>query len=57
VEMSTISGNVYSDFDFSSTEKGIKQVGGGSIKTQLNGGGVNVKITNSSGNIYLRKSK
>jgi lia operon protein LiaG len=57
VEMSTISGNVYSDFDFNSSDKGIRQVGGGSIKSELNGGGVNVKITNISGNIYLRKSK
>lgn len=55
VEMETISGAIYSDFDFSSDKKTLKRIGGNDIKGQLNGGGVDFKITNVSGNIYLRK--
>ncbi len=33
----------------------MKRIGGNSIKTQLNGGGTKVKITNISGSIYFRK--
>ncbi|HTF30438.1 MAG TPA: DUF4097 family beta strand repeat-containing protein [Flavitalea sp.] len=56
LEMGTVSGAFYSDFDLYSSDKKLKQVGGSKIKTQLNGGGVAFKITNISGNIYLRKS-
>ena len=55
VEMETISGGIYSDFDFSSDKKTLRRIGGNNIKGQLNGGGVDFKITNVSGNIYLRK--
>ena len=55
VQMETISGGIYSDFDFQSDEKKLKKIGGNSVKSQLNGGGVSFKITNVSGNIYLRK--
>jgi lia operon protein LiaG len=55
VELENISGNIYSDFDFPSDDKKLKRIGGNSIKSQLNGGGANLKITNISGNIYLRK--
>jgi lia operon protein LiaG len=55
IEMETISGDIYSDFDFSSDSKKLKRIGGNSVKGQLNGGGVDFKITNVSGNIYLRK--
>jgi hypothetical protein len=57
VEIQTISGGIYSDFDFPSDDKKMKRIGGNSIKSTLNGGGANVKITNVSGNIYLRKAK
>ncbi|HJS55566.1 MAG TPA: DUF4097 family beta strand repeat-containing protein [Chitinophagaceae bacterium] len=60
VEMSTITGAIYSDFDFPAKEgeKNLKKVGGGGgVKSALNGGGVSIKITNVSGNIYLRKGK
>jgi hypothetical protein len=30
-------------------------VGGGAINAKLNGGGTDLRITNVSGNIYLRK--
>lgn len=55
VEMETISGGIYSDFDFAQDKKTLRRIGGNNIKGQLNGGGVDFKITNVSGNIYLRK--
>jgi hypothetical protein len=55
LEMSTISGGMYTDFDLKSGDKDMKKVGGGSVNSKLNGGGVDLKITNVSGNIYLRK--
>ncbi|HLK27302.1 MAG TPA: DUF4097 family beta strand repeat-containing protein [Puia sp.] len=55
LEMKTISGNIYSDFDFNAGKKEMQQVGGNTIKSALNGGGTDLKITNISGNIYLRK--
>jgi len=55
LEMSTISGNMYSDFDLSNTSKEMRRVGGGNVKAQLNGGGTSLKLHNISGNIYLRK--
>jgi lia operon protein LiaG len=56
IQMENISGGIYSDFDFSTEKKSLKRVGGNnSVKGQLNGGGADFKITNISGNIYLRK--
>jgi hypothetical protein len=55
LEMSTISGNMYSDFDFTQTKDDMHRVGGGAIHAQMNGGGVDVKLHDVSGNIYLRK--
>jgi len=55
VELETISGGIYSDFDFPADDKKMKRIGGNSVKSQLNGGGASLKITNVSGNIYLRK--
>jgi len=55
LELSTISGSMYSDFDLSATYKDMHRVGGGNIKTQLNGGGTSLKLRAISGNIYLRK--
>jgi lia operon protein LiaG len=55
LEMSTISGNMYSDFDLQSEKKQMQKVGGGNVNAQLNGGGTDLKIHNVSGNIYLRK--
>lgn len=56
LEMSTITGAFYSDFDFSNTSKDLPQVGGSKVKRQLNGGGTDLKLSSISGNIYLRKS-
>jgi lia operon protein LiaG len=55
LEMSTISGNMYSDFEFAADSKDMKRIGGSNIHTQLNGGGTDLKLSNISGNIYLRK--
>jgi lia operon protein LiaG len=56
LEMGTVSGNMYSDFDFPPSNNDMRRVGGGSIRAQLNGGGVDLKLHSVSGNIYLRKS-
>jgi len=55
LEMKTVSGNMYSDFDLNADHKDMHRVGGSSIQTKLNGGGTDLRITNVSGNIYLRK--
>jgi hypothetical protein len=55
VELKNISGGIYSDFNFPNDDKGLKRVGGNSVSSKLNGGGASLKITNVSGNIYLRK--
>jgi len=54
LEMGTVSGQMYSDFDFPVT-KDMKRVGGGSIRSDLNGGGTAVRLHSVSGSIYLRK--
>jgi len=55
IEMGTITGSIYSDFDFSNTSKDLKQVGGNQLNYKLNGGGTPIKIVTVSGIIYLRK--
>jgi DUF4097 and DUF4098 domain-containing protein YvlB len=55
VEMSNISGNMYTDFDLATDNKDMKRVGGNSVHATLNGGGTELKLHNISGNIYLRK--
>ena len=58
LQMHTVSGSIYTDFDLASKDKGdMKRIGGNSnISTQLNGGGAKLTLANVSGNIYLRKS-
>ncbi len=55
VELSAISGRMYSDFDFGNKSKEMNQVGGNVLSTKLNGGGAKFSIVTVSGNIYLRK--
>jgi len=60
LDMRTVTGAIYSDFEFPADdkEKNMKKIAGsGNVKAQLNGGGVDLKINNVSGNIYLRKGK
>ena len=56
LEMGTVTGNMYSDFDFPSTKDGdMERVGGSSIRAKINGGGIDVRLHSVSGNVYLRK--
>jgi lia operon protein LiaG len=55
LEMGTVSGSMYSDFDLQSNKDDMRRVGGGDLRAQVNGGGVDVKLTTVSGSIYLRK--
>jgi lia operon protein LiaG len=58
LEMKTISGTIFSDFDFpEAPKKNMKQVGGNDLKYQLNGGGATFSFVTVSGNVYLRKGK
>jgi hypothetical protein len=57
LEMSNMSGNMYSDFDLSQDSKSMRRVGGGNVRATLNGGGTAIKINSISGNIYLRKGQ
>lgn len=56
LEMSTMSGGMFTDFDLPADNKEMKRVGGSKIKSQLNGGGTELKLHNINGNIYLRKA-
>ena len=55
LEMRTVNGNFYSDFDFNDIRKDLKKVGGNELNFPLNGGGFKFNIATVSGNIYLRK--
>ncbi len=57
LEMSAITGGIYTDLEIKAESKdgNLSQVGGNSIKTKLNGGGVELNLSCTSGNIYLRK--
>ncbi len=55
IELRTVSGSIYSDFDFSNTQKDLKKVGGNVLSLPLNGGGFSFSLGTVSGNIYLRK--
>ena len=56
-KMSTISGGVYTGFDFDFGESEIKRIGGQSATGKLNGGGVEVTLKSVSGDIYVRKAE
>jgi hypothetical protein len=55
LDLSVMSGAIYSDFDFSDSQKNLKKVGGNETNFMLNGGGFKYSIGSISGNIYLRK--
>ena len=56
VKMHTISGTMYSNIDLLPANRHIKQVGGGSISAELNGGGSkSIDLQTISGNIFFRK--
>nr|WP_297787447.1 DUF4097 family beta strand repeat-containing protein [uncultured Allomuricauda sp.] len=54
--LSTLNGNVYTDFDVKADDKdGLKSVLGRNIKASINGGGVKISMKSTNGNMYLRK--
>ncbi|MBS1606595.1 MAG: hypothetical protein JST42_28325 [Bacteroidetes bacterium] len=56
LKMRTISGTMYSNIELTSTSRRIKQVGGGTVTAQLNGGGgKEIELETISGNIFFRK--
>lgn len=55
VDLSTINGGFFSDFDITQTDKELKRIGGNNINFTLNGGGPKFSIVTVSGNVYLRK--
>jgi len=55
LELKTIGGAFYSDFDFSQTRDNLKRVGGSDLSYSLNGGGPRISIATVSGNVYIRK--
>ena len=58
LEISTISGRAYTDFDFEHEKEGaqnVKRIGGGTIKGKINNGGVQMILKTVSGDVYLRK--
>jgi DUF4097 and DUF4098 domain-containing protein YvlB len=57
LELSVVSGAIYSDFDFSESKKNLTKTGGNVTNFPLNGGGFKYSIGNISGNIYLRKGQ
>ncbi len=55
LELRTVNGGFYSDFDITDSQKDLKKVGGNELNFPLNGGGFKFSIVTVSGNIYLRK--
>lgn len=58
LELSTITGGMYSDFEFDKEENdGYHHYGRNEISKQLNKGGTRIFLETISGDIYLRKAK
>lgn len=55
LEMRTVTGGFYSDFDFPEPDKEMKRLGGNQFSYKLNGGGSKFSLVTVSSNIYLRK--
>lgn len=55
LEMKTISGEMYTNFELTSDKDGLNHFVSSEINTSLNGGGNNIELETISGNIYLRK--
>jgi len=54
--LSTLNGNVYTDFEVKAEDKkGLKSILGRDIKASINGGGVKISMKSTNGNMYLRK--
>jgi len=56
LNLSSVNGSIYTDFDISMPEKdGLRAVSSKKVKGSINNGGVDLKLTTTNGNIYLRK--
>jgi len=56
IEMSTISGEIYSNMDLDyGDEEPLRRIGGIEISSKLNGGGISIDLETISGDILLRK--
>lgn len=55
LRMESITGDLYTDFDITTKEKGMPHVGGSKVNTPLNGGGVEITLKAISDDVYLRK--
>jgi DUF4097 and DUF4098 domain-containing protein YvlB len=55
LELRTVNGGFYSDFDIAETQKDLKKIGGNKLYFPLNGGGFKFTVATVTGNIYLRK--
>lgn len=56
LRMRTISGTMYSNFDLGGVSRHVRQVGGSTLDTQINGsGGKAVDLETISGDIFFRK--
>lgn len=56
LQLSSLNGDIYTDFDLKRPEKdGLKSYGSSKVNSEINGGGVGIKLKSTNGNIYLRK--
>jgi len=56
LKLSSWNGDIYTNFDLKRPDKdGLKSISGKNIKGAINGGGVNIELKSTNGNIYLRK--
>ncbi|MFH6602821.1 DUF4097 family beta strand repeat-containing protein [Maribacter algicola] len=56
LEMSSRNGDIYTNFDLKRPDKdGLKSISGRNVKGAINGGGVDITLKSTNGNIYLRK--
>jgi DUF4097 and DUF4098 domain-containing protein YvlB len=59
LQLRTISGEVYTDFDISMGKDAgdLRRVGGQTVGGSVNGGGTNISLQSVSGDIFVRKDK
>ncbi len=56
LELSSMNGDIYTNFDLKRPEKnGLKSYGSSKVNGAINGGGVGIKLKSTNGNLYLRK--
>ena len=55
LDLKTLGGSFYSDFDFTTSKDNLKRIGGNDLSYALNGGGPKISIATVAGNVYIRK--